>query len=120
MRLAKVKRSDSYENSQSSRPPLTPEAKEQLMISLAYDLVEQRLRDGTASSQETTHFLKLGTEKARLEQKRLEAETEMIIAKKESLQSQQESKELFAEAISAFKRYSGQNTAEDESYEYDY
>ena len=118
--MAKVKTSSSYENSQSSRPPITPEAKEQLMISLAYDLVEQRLRNGTASSQETTHFLKLGTEKARLEQKRLEAETEMIIAKKESLQAQQESKELFAEAISAFKRYSGQSSSEDDPYEFDY
>ena len=112
--MAKVMSANSYNSSISTRPALTPEAKEQQMIALAYDLVEQRLRDGTASSQETTHFLKLGTEKARLEQKRLEAETEMIIAKKESLQSQQRSEEMFKQAIDAFRRYSGQSSQVDD------
>lgn len=112
--MAKVKATGAYNSSISTKPPLTPEAKEQQMIALAYDLVEQRLRDGTASSQETTHFLKLGTERARLEQKRLEAETEMIIAKKESLQSQQRSEEMFKEAIDAFRRYSGQSSQVDD------
>jgi regulator of replication initiation timing len=101
-----------------SRPALTPEGREQQLIALAYDLVEQRLRDGTASSQETTHFLKLENSKARLELKRLEAETEMIIAKKESLQSQQRSEEMFQEAIAAFKRYSGQSDQDDQDYDY--
>ena len=50
------------------RPALTPEARENQMAALAMDLVEQRLRDGTASSQETTHFLKLVSSKAKLEQ----------------------------------------------------
>ena len=50
-----------------SRPALTPEARENQLIAKAYDLVEQRLDDGTATSQETTHFLKLGSAKAKLE-----------------------------------------------------
>jgi cell division protein FtsB len=83
------------------------------MISLAMDLVEQRLRDGTASSQETTHFLKLASAKAQVELKRLEAETEMLVAKKENLQSQQRSEEMFREAIDAFRRYSGQSSRDD-------
>lgn len=116
--MAKVKSTHTYSSTISDRPPLTPEAKEQQMIALAYDLVEQRLRDGTASSQETTHFLKMGTERARLEQKRLEAETEMIIAKKESLQSQQRSEEMFQQAIDAFRRYSGQSRQDDDEYDY--
>lgn len=45
------------------RPALTPEARENQMISLAMDLVEKRIREGTASSAETTHFLKLATSK---------------------------------------------------------
>jgi hypothetical protein len=83
------------------------------MISLAMDLVEQRLRDGSASSQETTHFLKLASARAQVELRRLEAETEMIVAKKESLQSQQRSEEMFREAIDAFRRYSGQSSQSD-------
>ena len=63
------------------RPALTPEARENQLISLAIDLVEQRLLDGTASSQETTHFLKLATSKAKLERERFELENELIKAK---------------------------------------
>lgn len=88
------------------RPGLTPEADENQMIALSMNLVKQRLIDGTASSQETTHFLKLATTKARLENKLLEAQTEMAIAKKEALESQKRSEEMFREAIAAFKSYS--------------
>lgn len=89
------------------RPALTPNGRENQMISLAFDLVEQRLRDGTASSQETTHFLKLGTEQAKLEQKRMEAEIELAEAKRLALQSQEKMEQMISEAMDAFKRYSG-------------
>lgn len=69
------------------RPALTPEAREGQMISLAMDLVEQRLRNGTASSQETTHFLKLATEKERLERKLAEKELELKEAKRQQIKS---------------------------------
>ena len=61
------------------RPALTPEARENQLISMAYDLVEQRLLDGTATSQETTHFLKLGSTKARLEMEKLQKEQKYLI-----------------------------------------
>ena len=53
------------------RPALTPEARENQLISIAYDLVEKRLLEGTASSQETTHFLKLGSTKERKEKENI-------------------------------------------------
>ena len=111
--MAKVKASSSSPT-KKIRPALSPEARENQLISLAIDLVEQRLLDGTASSQETTHFLKLATTKAKLENKLLEAQTEMAMAKKEALQSQKRSEELFTEAIKAFKSYSGQDEPDDE------
>ena len=77
------------------------------MISLAVDLVEQRLLNGTASSQETTHFLKLGSMKNRLEMKKLEEENKLLQARTEALQSAKKQEELFEEAIKAMKRYSG-------------
>ena len=55
--MAKAKKADSAKTTRKIRPALTPEARENQMIALAVDLVEQRLLDGTASSQETTHFL---------------------------------------------------------------
>lgn len=90
-----------------TRPAITPEARENQMIALAMDLVEERLRNGTASSQETTHFLKLGTEKERLERQKLEKENELLKAKAEAIKSSERSELLFAEAIRAFKGYSG-------------
>lgn len=89
------------------RPALTPEAREQQLTSLAYDLVEQRLLDGTASSQETTYFLKLASTKTRLEAERQELENELIKAKTEQLQSQKRVEELYANAIKAMREYGG-------------
>lgn len=107
MPKAKVKCS-SDSSRKKIRPALTPEARENQLISLAVDLVEQRLIDGTASSQETTHFLKLGSSKNRLELEKLEEENKLLRAKTESLQSQKRVEELYAEALNAMKNYAGQ------------
>ena len=112
--MARTKKTDTSRSSKPRRPALTPEAREQQLIALAVDLVEQRLIDGTASSQETTHFLKLATNKSRLENQLLAAQTEMAVAKKEALQSQKRTEELFADAIKAFKTYSGHGDVDEE------
>lgn len=103
--MAKVTPVSTSNSRPSRRPGLTPEADESQLIALAMDLVEKRLRDGSASSQETTHFLKLATAEARLKNKLLEAQTEMAYAKKAELESRKYSEELLREAITAFKSY---------------
>ena len=102
----KVIISDS-DNSQPMRPALSPEARENQMISLAMDLVEERLRNGTASSQETTHFLKLATTREQLEKEKLEKEILEKEAKIKALEANQHSEALYQEAINAFRSYSG-------------
>lgn len=111
--MAKSRTATSTGHTQPMRPALTPEARENQLISLAVDLVEQRLMDGTASSQETTHFLKLATTKARLEKEILEKQKELITAKTEALQSAKRVEELYADAISAMKKYSGHGDEDD-------
>lgn len=96
-----------YESKPKLRPAITPEARENQMISLAMDLVEERLRNGTASSQETTHFLKLGSLKEKLEREKLEKENELLRAKTETLQSTKRIEELYTNAIKAFSSYKG-------------
>ena len=105
--MAKVRSARSSNSSRKVRPALSPEARENQLISLAIDLVEQRLIDGTASSQETTHFLKLSSTKARIEKEILEKQKELISAKTENLKSAQRIEELYAEAITAMRNYSG-------------
>lgn len=113
--LARVKsQKTTIQNTKPMRPALTPEARENQLISLAIDLVEQRLIDGTASSQETTHFLKLASRKAKLEVERAQLENELIKAKTQSINDQADIKKLYADAIEAMKRYSGHRSdAED-------
>lgn len=97
------------------RPALTPEARENQMIALAMDLVEQRLRDGTASSQETTHFLKAASQKSKLELERLKLENELTAAKTKVLANAEEIKVLYEEALKAMRRYGGHG--EEEEYD---
>ncbi len=116
--MARVKQSSSNTNTKPLRPALTPEARENQLISLAIDLVEQRLMDGTASSQETTHFLKLASRKAKLEAERFELENELIKAKTKALHDAADMKALYENAIAAMRTYSGHGgDIEDEEYD---
>lgn len=98
---------------QPTRPALTPEARENQMISLAMDLVEQRLKDGTASSQETTHFLKLATIKEQLEREQLKKENELVQAKIDAIKSAKHTEELYGDALKAMRAYSGYSSDND-------
>lgn len=103
-------------NTPKLRPALTPEARENQMIALAMDLVEQRLRDGTASSQETTHFLKAASQKSKLELEKLKLENELTAAKTKALADAEEIKVLYEEALKAMRRYGGHGDEEYEEY----
>lgn len=106
--MAKVRApSSSNTPKQPRKPALTPEARDQQMISMAYDLVEQRFMDGTASSQETTHFLKMAAEKTRYQTELLKAQAALAIAKKETLESDRRSEAMYENVIKALRNYSG-------------
>lgn len=109
--MPKNKKIQNTNTDRKIRPALTPEARENQLIALAVDLVQQRLLDGSASSQETTHFLKLGSMKNQLEMEKLREENKLLKAKTESIQSAKRVEELYAEAINAMRRYSGNGNA---------
>ena len=114
--MAKVAKTNTSTSRKKVRPALSPEARENQLIALAVDLVEQRLLDGTASSQETTHFLKLGSSKNRLELEKLEEENKLLRARTESLQSQKRVEELYTNALNSMRRYAGQGGPDEENY----
>lgn len=91
-----------------TRPALTPEARENEMIALAVDLAEEQLRNGTASSQVITHYLKLGSAKERIEREMLEEQKKLLIAKTESLEAARKAEEDYEKVLAALKMYSGQ------------
>lgn len=88
---------------------MSDDAREQRMIKYATDLAEKQLREGTASSQVITHYLKLGSSREKLEQREKEQNIKLSQAKINSLESEARSEQMFADAISAFKRYSGED-----------
>ena len=89
------------------RPAVNPEARENQLINLAINVAEEQLRNGTASAQVITHYLKLGSTKERLEKEILELQKELVKAKTEALKSSEDVKELYTKALEAFKSYGG-------------
>jgi len=98
------------------RPALTPEGRENQLIALAIDCAEEQLRNGTASSQVITHYLKLAStrEKDRLEREILTEQKKLISAKTSAIESSEKDKDLYINAIKAMQRYSGNG---DEHYD---
>lgn len=98
----------------SKRPAINPEVREQQMIAYAMDLAEKQLREGTASSQIITEYLKRGSRKAELELERLRHENELLKAKTEAIEATQRIEAKYEEALKAMKLYSGRGDDEDE------
>ena len=113
MARTKTAKTSESSNVKKIRPATTPEARENQMISLAVDLAEKQLLEGTASSQVITHYLKLGTTRERLEKELLEREVELKRAKTEMIQANQIIEALYEEAISAMKRYGGHGDSDE-------
>ena len=102
---------------QTRRPPATtPDGREQQLTALAMDAIEKRIRNGTASAQELTYFAKLGSPNSRLERQILEQQHELLAAKTSAIKSQAQTEELYKQALSAMRSYSG-NPEKEPDYE---
>lgn len=112
--MRKAKTVNPSASSKKLRPALTPEARENQLISLAVDLAEKQLMEGTASAQVITHYLKLGSPRERIERERLEEENRLLKAKIKAIDSTEEIKSLYKDAIDAFRTYSGHGDEDEE------
>lgn len=93
----------------------TPEGRENQLIQLAVNKVEERMMNGTASAQEYIHYLRLGANRRtqKLEEEKLQLELELVRAKTEAYQSAKRSEELFENAIRQMTVYQGRGEPED-------
>ena len=114
--MPKATTAGSSQSKRKIRPALTPEARENQLISLAVDLAEKQLMEGTASSQVITHYLKLGSTKERIEKEILQEQKKLISAKTKALKSAESIEELYKEAITAMRRYSGHDQGDEHDY----
>lgn len=93
-----------------ARVASTPEKREKQLVSLAVDLAEKQLRDGTASAAVMTHYLKIGSNRETLEREILEKQAALIEAKASSIAQGKDAEKLAKAAIDAMKNYnSGSN-----------
>lgn len=99
--------------SRRSRPATSPEQREIQLADAAYDLAEEQIETGTASSQVITHFLKMGSSRERLEQERMRHEVELMEVKKQQLEGQKRVEEMYANALEAMRGYSGLSPGQD-------
>lgn len=77
------------------------------MVSLAYDLAEQQLREGTASAAVILQMLKYGSSREKLEQYKLQMENELLATKREILESEKRTEDLVRAALEAMRSYTG-------------
>jgi chorismate synthase len=117
--LRRSRETSSGEPPDRQKTAATPDGRETQMISLADQLAEKQLREGTASAQVITHYLKLGSSRERLEQEKLTLETELVKAKTEAIAGQQRQEEMFAKAIKYMRAYQGGELSDEpeESFE---
>lgn len=93
-------------------PAFSDEERENQLIALAYDAVEARIREGTASSQELVHFLKMGSTREKKERQIMDKQEELLTAKTSALESQKNLEGLMREAMLAFREYAGDDSGQ--------
>lgn len=109
--MASTKRPDK-EVKRRGRPATTPEARENQLASLAYDLAEEQIRNGTASSQVISQCLKFGSTREQLEQEKIRNENLLSQAKREYMEAEKLRESQYLEALEAMRAYSGNTQSE--------
>lgn len=95
------------------RAATTPEGRERQLINLAVDLAERQLRDGSASAQVISHYLKAGSTREFLEQRRIEMDVELMEAKKQVMAQGDRMEALYEDAIKAMRTYKGETIVDE-------
>lgn len=99
-----------------SPPALTPQERENRLIALSYDAVEQRILSGTATAAEYVHFLKAGSLRQREEMEKLQKENALLKAKTEAIEREKDHNldyRLVIEALTSYRSESEDDYPED-------
>lgn len=106
--MAAPKRLSTYDPGPLPPPAATLEEREAQLINASMNLVEHRIREGNASAQETVHFLRLGSVKNQLELDQLRGQNLLLETRVKELESRTSTESLAADALNAFRGYSGE------------
>lgn len=106
--MASQRRTTTKDSTPRRRPATTPEDREKELVALAVDLAEKQLRDGTASAQVITHYLRHGSPREQAEREKIREEILLRKAQREQMASAAKVEELYGAAISAMRAYAGE------------
>lgn len=90
-------------------PAKTRERRSQQLYVLAENLVEERLRKGTASPTEVVTVLRQGTLREQADLERIKAQTAYLEAQRAKAESETVREEMFTAAMEAMTRYQGKS-----------
>lgn len=99
-------------------PARTPEARENQLVALAYDLAEKQLMDGTISTGVHTALIKAGSTRERLEKEKLSRENTMLKARIDELESAQKTEDFHREVLDSLRMYQGRDIEDDDYDDY--
>lgn len=105
---------NSGESIKRKRPPAkSPKGRENQLINLAYDQAELLLREGKAPAPVIVHFLKMGTERDKLELEKLRHESQYLEKKTEMVDQGERLEEMMTKATESMRTYQGNGDPED-------
>lgn len=91
---------------------LSPEDWENRLIAKAFQAVEERIDNGTATAAEYVHFLKAGSVKQREEMEKLREENALLRAKTAAIESEKNRSEFYGRVLDALSTYRTESTDE--------
>ena len=93
-------------------PALTPEQRNNQLISMSFDAAEAMILSGKGTSQLLVHFLKQQTARDNLELAKLELEGQLLRARTDSIAAGGDMRDLVQQAIQAMTEYKGEDPDE--------
>lgn len=90
------------------RKPKNPDKREAEAVQAAYELALERVKSGKASDALLTYLMKQEGKTADAARQRMMAQTRLYDVKTEAVIQDSNAAELFAQAVEAMRRYSGQ------------
>lgn len=86
-------------------PAINDEDQESKLISLAFSQAQKELEEQSASSQVVTHFLRLGSQRAKIELQKLTLENQLLEEKIISERRNQDLSDSVQQVLAALKSY---------------
>lgn len=86
---------------------MTPENRENQLINLAYEVVEERLRNGKVTDSLLAQIFRMGSTREKLEKEHLKAQNQLAQAKTKAIESSERIEALYSEAMAMLREYSG-------------